>query len=68
MHDTTTRYDHARKLLHFLLICPPCGTEKLIETQSYEPQFTAHATPEPAGAKIYQFPVRRPVQPLRRAA
>ena len=68
MHDTTTRYDHEQKLLHFLLICPTCGTEKLIETQPYEPQFTPHATPEPAGAKIYQFPVRRPAQPLRRAA
>ena len=68
MHDTTTRYDHDRKLLHFLLICPTCGTEKLIETQPYEPHFTPHATPEPAGAKIYQLPVRRPAQPLRRAA
>jgi hypothetical protein len=68
LHDTTTRYDHEQRLLHFLLICPTCGTEKLIETQPYEPRFTPHATPEPAGATIHQLPVRRHAQPLRRAA
>ena len=68
LHDTTTRYDHDRKLLHFLLICPTCGTEKVIETQPYEPRFTPQATPERAGATIHQLPVRRPAQPLRRAA
>jgi hypothetical protein len=68
LHDTTTRYDHGQKLLHFLLVCPTCGTETLIESQPYEPQFTPHASPEPAGATIHQLPVRRPAQPLRRAA
>jgi len=38
-HDTTTRYDHDRKLLTFLLVCPVCGTEKVIETMDYEPRF-----------------------------
>jgi hypothetical protein len=68
LHDTTTRYDHDRKLLHFLLICPTCGTEKVLETQPYEPHFTPHAAPEPAGATIHQLPVRRSAEPLRRAA
>ena len=69
VHDTTTRYDHEQKLLHFLLVCPTCGSEKLIETQPYEPRFTPHAAPEPEGATIHQLPIRRPVvQPLRRAA
>jgi hypothetical protein len=70
LHDTTTRYDHENKLLTFLLICPTCGTEKVLETQTYEPHFVPHATPEPAagGATIHQLPVRRPARPLRRAA
>jgi hypothetical protein len=69
LQDTTTRYDHEQKLLHFLMVCPTCGNEKLIETQPYEPRFTPHAQPEPEGATIHQLPIRRPVvQPLRRAA
>ena len=65
IHDTTTRYDHDRKLLHFLLICPTCGTEKLVDTQPYEPNFTPHTA---TGATIHQLPVRRQQPPLRRAA
>ena len=70
LHDTTTRYDHDQKLLHFLLVCPACGTERLLETQPYEPSFIPNADPaaEPAGATIHQLPVRGPAQPLRRAA
>ena len=41
--DTTTRYDAAQKLLTFLLVCPTCGTEKLIDTVRYEPRFEPHA-------------------------
>ncbi len=37
--DTTTRYDARRKLLTFLLRCPECGTETVIETIEYEPRF-----------------------------
>jgi hypothetical protein len=48
--DTTSRYDHERKLLTFLLRCPVCGTEKLVERLSYEPRFrpgrtAMHVTP-----------------------
>jgi len=39
LHDTTTRYDHVRKLLTFLLVCPVCGTEKIVEIQRYEPRY-----------------------------
>lgn len=45
LHDTTTRYDHARKLLSFLLVCSVCNTEKLLERQRYEPRFIPMATP-----------------------
>jgi hypothetical protein len=47
VHDTTTRYDHDQRLLTFLLVCPTCGTEKVIETQRYEPHFVPYAGTEP---------------------
>jgi hypothetical protein len=61
--DTTTRYEHEQKLLHFLLVCPECGTERLIETVDYEPRFVE--TPEagqaeaPAGVTVHPLPRRR---------
>jgi hypothetical protein len=39
LHDTTSRYDHARKHLTFLLVCEACGTEKVVVTLPYEPRF-----------------------------
>lgn len=39
LHDTTTRYDPVEKVLTFLIICPVCGTEKVVDTQLYEPRF-----------------------------
>jgi hypothetical protein len=39
VHDTTTRYDRARKQLSFLLVCPECGTERVLETVDYAPRF-----------------------------
>jgi hypothetical protein len=39
LHDTTTRYDHERGLLTFLTVCRTCGTEKVVETQPYEPRY-----------------------------
>jgi hypothetical protein len=39
IHATTTRYDHAERRLTFLLVCPVCGTEKVLETMPYEPRF-----------------------------
>ena len=42
VHDSTTRYDHDRKLLAFLLVCSVCGTEKVVETMHYEPRFEPH--------------------------
>jgi hypothetical protein len=62
LHDTTTRYDHARNLLTFLLVCPACRTEKVIETVEYEPRFERHQ------ATVHQLPVRRHRDPARRAA
>ena len=39
LHETTSRYDLAQKLLTFLLRCPVCGTERVIESLRYEPDF-----------------------------
>ena len=68
LHDTTTRYDHAEKQLTFLEICPVCGTEKVLETRHYEPQFRPHGASEPAEATVHQLPIRRHGQPGRLAA
>jgi hypothetical protein len=70
LHDTTTRYDHAHKLLTFLLICPICGTEKIVHAQQYEPRFQSTRASEPAdtAATVQELPVRRDERPMRRAA
>jgi hypothetical protein len=70
LHDTTTRYDHAQKLLTFLLVCPVCGTEKVVDAQHYEPRFQSSRASELAdvGATIQELPVRRDERPMRRAA
>jgi hypothetical protein len=70
LHDSTTRYDHDQKLLTFLLVCPVCGTEKIVETQHYEPHFESSRASEvaDAGATIQELPVRRRDRPLRPAA
>ena len=39
LFDTTSHYDHERKLLTFLLLCPVCRTSKVVERLSYEPRF-----------------------------
>jgi hypothetical protein len=43
LHDSTTRYDRVAKVLTFLLVCPVCETEKVIETCHYEARFEPHA-------------------------
>jgi hypothetical protein len=39
VHETTTRYDSVEKVLTFLLICPICRAEKVMDAQHYEPRF-----------------------------
>jgi hypothetical protein len=68
LHDSTSRYDHETKQLTFLLVCPVCRTERVVDSIPYEPQFTPHEPPQPGGATIHQLPVRRSARPLRRAA
>jgi hypothetical protein len=72
LHDSTTRYDHDQKVLTFLLVCPVCGTERVMETQHYEPTFEPRPGSQLAdasvGATIHALPVRRRERPIRRAA
>jgi hypothetical protein len=37
LHESTSRYDAAEKVLTFLLVCRTCGIERVIETLDYEP-------------------------------
>jgi hypothetical protein len=60
LHDSTTRYDRDRKVLTFLLVCPVCHTEKVVETQRYEPRF------EPSSVR--PLIVRADERPMRIAA
>ena len=39
LHEPTSRYDVAAKLLTLMLVCPVCGIEKVIEKLEYEPRF-----------------------------
>lgn len=69
LHDYTTRYDPARRLLTFLLVCPVCGTEKVVETQHYEPCFQPGPAGQPGdGAIVHRLPVGGHELPTRRAA
>jgi hypothetical protein len=39
LFDTTSRYDRQRRLLMFVLFCPTCETETVVETLRYAPAF-----------------------------
>ena len=47
LHDTTTRYDRVEEVLTFLLICPVCRTEQILEKRHYAPSF--HPTRDERG-------------------
>jgi hypothetical protein len=68
LHESTSRYDPVAKLLTFLLVCPVCDTEKVIETRHYEPRYQPHPATNPAGATVHQLPIRGGERPMRRAA
>jgi hypothetical protein len=38
LHDSTSRYDAAEKVMTFLLVCRTCGIERVVETLDYEPR------------------------------
>jgi hypothetical protein len=42
LFDTTSRYDRERRRLTFVLFCPTCETETVVETLRYAPAFKRH--------------------------
>ena len=48
LYDSTSRYDADLKLLTFLLVCPVCEIEEIVQTIEYAPSFKAHAAPAAA--------------------
>ena len=68
LHESTSRYDHERKQLSFLLVCRSCGTEKLVQTIPYEPRYEPRPVVESLGAACYRVSRRRGSRAARRAA
>jgi hypothetical protein len=62
--DTTSRYDAAKKLLTFVRFCPVCGTETVLETLPYEPNFSPGSLPREASV----VPLPNPPRPDESAA
>jgi hypothetical protein len=38
LQETTSRYDTAKKVLTFVLVCRTCGTEQVVAQLDYEPR------------------------------
>jgi hypothetical protein len=68
LHDSTSRYDHETKQLTFLLVCPVCDTERIVDSIPYEPRYTPQTPSKAVGATVHQLPVRRVSHPERQAA
>ena len=70
IHDTTSRYDPVEERLTFLLVCPVCGTERVIETLRYAPRFQPLPSAGSTEPNVHRLPSRRHVEPepQRRAA
>jgi hypothetical protein len=65
LHEQTSRYDRSRRMLSFLLVCPVCETERVVETLEYEPRFRPCLVPAP---KKPSFPDLGATELLRLAA
>ena len=51
LYETTSRYEAATKVLTFLLVCPICCFEEVVETLAYEPNFAPRVTGVPTAAE-----------------
>jgi hypothetical protein len=62
LHDSTSRYHAAAKVLTFLLVCRTCGIERVVETLEYEPRpaWTSHGT---AQRQLAVLPVESSIPP-----
>lgn len=61
LHDTTSRYDAAEKLLTFLRVCRTCGIEEVVETVEYEPKPVW--APQVGAPRVTVLPVESSIPP-----
>jgi hypothetical protein len=61
LHETTSRYDAAEKLLTFLRVCRACGIEQIVETLEYEPKLVW--TAGGAAPRLAVLPVESSILP-----
>ena len=56
LHEQTSRYDRVEKKLTFLLVCPVCRTERVMEEQRYEPRLEPLRVSGASGATLHRLP------------
>jgi hypothetical protein len=61
LHDTTSRYDAAEKVLTFLRVCRTCNIEQVVETLDYEPRPVC--TAGGAAPRLTVLPVESSIPP-----
>jgi hypothetical protein len=62
LHDGTSRYDAAEKVMTFLLVCRTCGIERVVETLEYEPR-PVRTSPGAAPRQLTVLPVESSIPP-----
>lgn len=62
LHDSTSRYDAAEKVMTFLLVCRTCGIERVVETLEYEP-WPVWTSPGAAPRQLAVLPVESSIPP-----
>jgi hypothetical protein len=62
LHDSTSRYDAAAKVLTFLLVCRTCGIQRVVETLEYEPK-PVWTSPGTARRQLGVLPVESSIPP-----
>jgi hypothetical protein len=62
LHDSTSRYDAAAKVMTFLLVCRTCGIERVVETLEYEPR-PVWTSPGAAPRRLAVLPVESSLPP-----
>ena len=59
LHEQTSRYDHDAKLLSFLLVCPTCRTERVVETLEYQPRYKPVVLLRPVQSRFDRTTIER---------
>jgi hypothetical protein len=62
LHDSTSRYNAAEKVLTFLLVCRACGIERVVDSVEYEPR-PVWASPIAPPRQLAVLPVESSIPP-----